>query len=152
MIVVDVNILAFYFLEGEKTADVNNLRKIDADWIVPNFWLIEFQSILWKYVRFGGMEESQALLLLERCRKIIGVNEHVPSPESVLGDALSLGITVYDAQYVSLAKQLEIPCITEDVPLQKACPGLALSIKDYVAFHSGKSSLRERRGTYRTQK
>lgn len=152
MIVVDVNILAFHFIHGEKTEAVNALRALDAVWIVPSFWLIEFQSILWKYVRFGGMQERQALQLLEQCQKQTACNEHTPSPELVLHDAISLGISVYDAHYISLAKQLGIPCITEDLPLQKACPGLALSIKDYTTFRTGRSTLKEKRRTYRTRK
>lgn len=152
MIVVDVNILAFHFIHGEKTAAVKALRAVDADWLVPDFWLVEFQSILWKYVRFGGMQERQALHLLEQCRNLIACHENTPAPERALSDAITLGISVYDAQYISLAKQLGIPCITEDAPLLKACPGLALSIHDYITFRSGKSTLREKRSRYRTGK
>lgn len=149
MIVVDVNILAFHFIQGEKTERVKALRAVDAEWVVPEFWLVEFQSILWKYVRLGGMPEGQALDLLDRCRNLIASNENTPVPDRALSDAIAFGISVYDAQYISLAKQLGIACITEDTLLHKACPGLALSINDYIAFRSGRSTLREKRKSYR---
>ena len=51
MIVVDVNILAHYVIQGERTEHVHRLWALDDGWIVPFFWRVEFQSILWKCVR-----------------------------------------------------------------------------------------------------
>ena len=48
MIVVDVNVIAFYLSEGNRTSDAQTLRRLDPLWAVPPFWAIEFQSILWK--------------------------------------------------------------------------------------------------------
>ena len=151
MIVVDSNILAFYVIQGKRTADANALRELDAEWIVPAFWRIEFQSILWKYARFGGMPTEKALELLDQAIDLFSANEVAPPSDMVLRNAIAWGITVYDAQYVSLAKQAGVRCITEDVLLQKACPGIAFSLKDFIN-PAGGEVVREHRATYRTRR
>lgn len=149
MIVVDANILAFYVIEGKRTSDANTLREMDAEWIVPAFWCVEFQSILWKYVRFGGMPTEKALDLLDQAMTMFSVNEVAPPPDLVLRDALNWGITVYDAQYASLAKQFGVRCVTEDVQVQKACPDVALSLEGFVKRSSDGCVVREQKATYR---
>lgn len=150
MIVVDANILAFHLIQGERTRDTLALKQADPEWIVPPFWHVEFQSVLWKYVRMGGMPEATALGLLDKAMGMFSANEISPAPEAVLRDGLKWGISVYDAQYVSLARQLAVPCITEDAPLTKACPGIALSIQAYVDQSSsqGRSMVRESHAVY----
>ena len=148
MIVVDANILAFYSIEGKRTADANALREVDAEWIVPTFWCVEFQSILWKYVRFGGMPTEKALQLLDHAVAMFSANEMTPHPDRILRDALNWKITVYDAQYVSLAKQFGVRCVTEDVPVQQACPDVASSLDDFIERASGGSVVREQKATY----
>jgi predicted nucleic acid-binding protein len=149
MIVVDANVLAFYLVEGNRTTDANALRNLDADWIVPAFWCVEFQSILWKYVRFGGMPMGKALELLDRAMTMLSPNEVTPPPDTVLRDALNWKITAYDAQYVSLAKQLGIRCVTEDGPVQEACPAIAISLDEFLRGRSTGGMLHEPRAAYR---
>jgi predicted nucleic acid-binding protein len=152
MIVVDANILAFYVIEGKRTTEANALRELDAEWIVPTVWCVEFQSILWTYVRFGGMPTEKALELLDQAIALFSVNEVTPPPDRVLRTAIAWAITVYDAQYVLLAKQVGVRCITEDVPVQKACPGIALSLKDFINRAADGNVVRERQATYRTRR
>ncbi|MFH0881063.1 MAG: type II toxin-antitoxin system VapC family toxin [Lentisphaerota bacterium] len=152
MIVVDANILAFYLIEGKRTQEAHALRKYDAEWLVPSFWSIEFQSILWKYMRFNGMPEEDALVLMKTALSLFSANELTPSPIAVLKDATQWGITVYDAQYVSLAKQFGVHCITEDGPLQEKCPEIALSIDSYIKQSGNGKLLRESKATYRTRR
>jgi len=152
MIVVDANILAFYVIAGKRTTDANALRELDAEWMVPAFWCVEFQSILWKYVRFGGMPTEQAQELLDQARTMFSANEWTPSPDVVLRDALKWGITVYDAQYASLAKQFGVLCVTEDVPVQKACPNMAISLEDFIKRSSNGPVVRESRGEYNARR
>lgn len=152
MIVVDANVLSFYLIEGERTPDAKVLRDLDAEWIVPAFWCVEFQSILWKYVRFGGMPTEDALQLLDQALDMFSINEVTPPPDVVLRDALKWRITVYDAQYASLARQMGIPCVTEDGPVQDACPGIAVSIEAFLSGASGGPVVRETRTEYRARR
>jgi predicted nucleic acid-binding protein len=122
VIVVDANIAAFYLIQGERSQDARRLHALDSEWLVPPLWCAEFQSILWKYTRHGGMSEMSALALLDQAVELFRSSEKEPSPDCLLRDALRWKITVYDAHYITLARQLGVRCVTEDRPLQKACP------------------------------
>ena len=137
MIVVDANVLAFYLIEGERTADAARAREQDPVWLVPPLWLAEVQSILWKYVRLRGMPELAALELLDQAVQLVEPSVREPSVDGVLRDALRWNITVYDAQYISLARQLGLRCLTEDRALQKACPEIAQSLGQFLRGAGG---------------
>ena len=151
MIVVDANVLAFYLLQGEHTADAVRARERDAAWLVPPLWRAEFQSILWKYVRHGGLPEMTALDLLDKAMELLGPSVREPAADAVLRDALRWNITVYDAQYITLARQMGVRCVTEDRPLQKACPEIAISLKDFISGTQGDGRVREGKTDYRVR-
>lgn len=146
MIVVDANIVAYYFIQGARTEEAQRLRSFDAVWIVPPLWSVELQSILWKHVRAKGMSPVQALAVLEHALVLLGPNEQAASPRAALSEAIHSGITPYDAQYIALARQSGIPCVTEDLDLLSKCPGTAVSMDSLLGRRP--DLLREDRGTY----
>lgn len=148
MIIVDANIVAFYLIRGERSLDAGRLHALDSEWLVPPLWRAEFQSILWKYTRHGGMSEMSALALLDQAVELFRSSEKEPSPDCVLRDALRWKITVYDAHYITLARQLGVRCVTEDRPLQKACPEVAISLADFIAGAAGGNRVREQKAIY----
>lgn len=152
MIVVDVNILANYTIKGARTKEAHRLWALNDYWIVPSFWRIEFQSVLWKYVRFQGMSKNEALAVMEQAIQFFSANEQDLASGVALQEAISSGISVYDAQYVALARQLNIPCVTLDKALQRACPDRVVLIDSFVSNPSGDSLIREDRADYEIQK
>ena len=152
MIVVDANVLAFFLIQGDRTAEAGRLREIDSEWLVPPLWRVEFQSILWKYARHGGMPEMTALTLMDQAVELLRGSEKEPSADVVLRDALRWNITVYDAQYITLARQMGVRCVTEDRPLQKACPGVAISLTDFIGGASSGGRVREEKAEYHTRR
>ncbi len=152
MIVVDANVLAFFLIQGDRTAEAGRLREVDSEWLVPPLWRVEFQSILWKYARHGGMPEMTALTLMDQAVELLRGSEKEPSADVVLRDALRWNITVYDAQYITLARQMGVRCVTEDRPLQKACPGVAISLTDFIGGASSGGRVREEKAEYHTRR
>lgn len=152
MIVVDANVLAFFLIQGERTRDASRLREVDSEWLVPPLWRVEFQSILWKYARHGGMPEMTALTLLDQAVELLRGSEKEPSADVVLRDALRWNITVYDAQYITLARQMGVRCVTEDRPLQKACPDVAIALTGFIEGASRGDRVREERSAYHTRR
>jgi hypothetical protein len=51
VIVVDSNIVAYCWLNGEHTAPAQRARLRDPDWQVPLLWRSEVRNILTGYVR-----------------------------------------------------------------------------------------------------
>jgi len=45
--------------------------------------------------------------------------------------AIEKNISAYDAQYITLAKELGVYCVTEDTRLLKKFPNLTISMKNF---------------------
>jgi predicted nucleic acid-binding protein len=126
VIVADVNLVAHLFIEGEMTGIVQRMRETDPEWIVPPLWRIEFQSVLWKWIRHGGMSVDDAGPVWERALAALAPLERQPPWNAVLREAVRRDITVYDSQYVTLALHLGTRCITLDRDVLRKCPDVAL--------------------------
>ncbi|MGK7895136.1 MAG: VapC toxin family PIN domain ribonuclease, partial [Xenococcus sp. (in: cyanobacteria)] len=51
MIVADTNVIAYLFLQGERTEQAETLLLFDSEWIAPYLWRSEFRNILALYIR-----------------------------------------------------------------------------------------------------
>ncbi len=85
---------------------------------VPDLFFVECANILWKYVRRSGYSITTARANLDELKRLSlrGV-----ATAEITVDALNIAvieaITAYDACYVALARNLEIPFITADEAL-----------------------------------
>lgn len=133
MIVVDVNVIAYALIAGERTPAALAVRRRDREWVVPELWRQEFLSILVQYVRFRGMTEAAACALLERAESLLLPLERPVGLPSALALAARHGISAYDAQYLELARALGTRCVTGDEELWRKLPRLAVSMEDFGA-------------------
>ena len=85
---------------------------------VPDLFFIECTNILWKHIKRFGYPEDKAR---EDLAALQGLSLHsfatTDLMEDALGIAVSHDITAYDACYVALAKQLNIPVVSADEKL-----------------------------------
>jgi len=44
--------------------------------------------------------------------------------------AIRYGISGYDAQYIALAEEFGVKCVTADVPLARKTPGISVLLSD----------------------
>ena len=114
MIIVDTNILIYLYIEGEYTSKVESLLSIDCNWVAPLLWRSEFRNVLALYMRKKIVSFQQALSIIEQAENLMMENEYQPSSEIVLNLINSSNCSAYDCEFVSLAKQLNVPLITED--------------------------------------
>lgn len=150
MIVVDTNILSYYFIKSEKTDLAQSIQEKDPDWLVPAFWKYEFLNVLSKYSRFNGMTLDESKALFSEALDILLGKEAQTNPENVLELSIGKGITVYDAEYISLAISLACKLVTADKELLKKFPGVAISMEDFTGGVSFKF-VKEKREAYRTK-
>lgn len=85
---------------------------------VPDLFYIECTNILWKYVKRFGLSHEDARFFVQQ----LGQLSLLASPTQALaGEALDIAlaydITAYEATYVALAQQLDLPLITADARL-----------------------------------
>jgi hypothetical protein len=46
VIVVDVNVVAYFLIDGDKIAAAGNLSRYDADWWLPVLWRHQYLNVL----------------------------------------------------------------------------------------------------------
>lgn len=122
MIVVDVNVVAYFFIQGDRTDDARTLFSHDPDWRLPTLWRHEFLNVLATYARQGGASISDVQALWRRSMEWFAPAEQPADMEAALALAGENRVSAYDAQYVVLAHQLQTVCVTADKRLLKAFP------------------------------
>jgi len=129
VIVVDVNVVAYFLIEGEKTGVARDLLRRDPDWRLPALWRHEYLNVLAAFTREGGATIAEAKTLWRRGIELFGPREQNVDMESALALATENRISAYDAQYIALARQLQTVCVTEDQRLLVTFPTLTRSVQ-----------------------
>jgi predicted nucleic acid-binding protein len=132
MIVVDSNIVAARNLTSSLTSKAEQVEEKDPVWIMPVLWRYELQNILATAIRAKQIKPEQALDIWEKVSKILVENECEPSASKVIDLVAQYGITAYDGQFIALALEMGIPCVTEDRELQEKFPGIAISMDGFL--------------------
>lgn len=117
LFVLDASVVIKWFSEEEYTDRALKLRdtfsKGEIELVVPDLMLYEVSNALRYNPDFNETDVSEAVGTLYD----IGINIIVPNRE-VINSALNLAyehkITVYDAYYVALAKEINFKLITAD--------------------------------------
>ena len=155
MIVVDWNIVAARNLTSSLTSEAKQVEEKDPVWIVPVLWRYEFQNILATAIKSKQIKPEQALDTWEKVSKILIENECEPPAPRVIDLVAQYGITAYDGQFIAVALEMGIPCLTEDRELQEKFPGIAVSMGEFLKPESTPESnyvVREAKPRYRKSK
>ncbi|OGP54901.1 MAG: hypothetical protein A2162_01255 [Deltaproteobacteria bacterium RBG_13_52_11b] len=151
MIVVDSNIITARNLTTSLTSKAQQVEEKDPVWIVPVLWRYEVQNILASAIKAKQIKLEQALEIWERVFGILIENEFEPSGSKVIDLVAEYGITANDGQFIAVALEMGIPCVTEDRELQKKFPGIAISMDGFLKPKST-HVVREAKERYRKRK
>ena len=129
MIVVDTNVIAYLYIEGDFTQQAITIYQRDSDWAVPYLWRSEFRNILTVYLRrnFLTLEECQELM--NSAEELLGNSEFEPNSSDVLALASSCSLSAYDCEYIVLARQLSLKLVTNDKKIIKEFPEDTINLK-----------------------
>jgi predicted nucleic acid-binding protein len=133
-----VGIKLFLPEDGSEQAD-HLFSRLAADppasYFVPDLFYIECANILWKYVqRFGYPLENARQDVHDLHDLALRDVPTVDLAAEALELALELKISAYDTCYAALARRLELPLVSADVPLARklASSGIkVLSLWEY---------------------
>jgi predicted nucleic acid-binding protein len=128
MIVVDSNVIAYCWINGERSGLAHRLRRLDADWRAPVLWRSELRNILAGYRRDGSLDDLQVRRIMAAAEAgLAGRDHHLPS-ERVFRVIENSRLSAYDAEFVALAEILGVKLVTEDRAILRAFPGRAMPI------------------------
>ncbi|HEY8097596.1 MAG TPA: type II toxin-antitoxin system VapC family toxin [Methylobacter sp.] len=132
MIVVDTNIVSYFYLPTDYSQSVSRLYQHDSVWIAPTLWRSEFRNVLTLYIRKKLLTLEQALVIQEDAESLFIDNEFQITSAQVLALTNSSTCSAYDCEFVALAKQLNVKLVTQDKKILTEFPDIAFSISDYL--------------------
>ena len=131
MIVADVNLLVYLFIPGEATAHAESVYGHDPDWFAPVLWRSELLNVLNGYIRRRTLSLQAAVDIFTAADEIVTVPADLPPPGEILALSSASGCTVYDCEYVAVARRLGARLVTADRAILRAFPETAVSIQAY---------------------
>lgn len=131
-VVVDTNVVAYYWIPGPFNRQAVTLRVATDDWLVPRLWRSEFRNVLAGFLRGGhmGVDEAKALAVAAEA-DLVDFERDVDST-AVIDLASSSRLSAYDCEFVALARSLGIALVTEDAAILEQFPEVAVPMGTFA--------------------
>jgi len=132
MIVVDTNIISYFYISGDRSELAEKLLLTDPQWNAPMLWRSEFRSVLSQYLRKELLRLDEILIILQQAEKLMHDSEYEITSAQVMQLVNSSRCSAYDCEFVALAQYLSVPLITEDRKVIKEFPEIAMSLERFL--------------------
>jgi len=132
VIVVDSNVVAYYWVNGPLTALAQRVQEKDPDWHAPVLWRSELRSVLTGYLRDGSLSAAQIVRVMSAAEESFAGREHLVPSDKVFQTVGETSLSAYDCEFVALASTLGVPLVTADKAVLKAFPRQALTMEAFV--------------------
>ena len=135
MIVVDTNIISYFYLNSDFFPLAEETFKKDHIWSAPLLWRSEFRNVLAFYLKKNIISLVEAIEIFESAAELLQENEYEINSIQVLSLSHSSGCSAYDCEFINLAKDLGVALVTEDKKVLKKFPKTATSMADFLDRH-----------------
>lgn len=132
MIVADTCLVFHLFNETFLTNCANKLLERDPYWVLPPLWREEYANVLSKLARKESRAIDEVISHFNYTLDELKNCEINVDTKKAIQISMEYNISVYDAHFVSLAKDLNTLLVTEDKEILKNCPHLSLSIQTFL--------------------
>jgi predicted nucleic acid-binding protein len=132
MIVVDTNIISYFYLEGEYTELAEKVFKKDPDWVVPLLWRSEFRNVLALYIRNKILTLEDAIKIIGKAELLLNGKEYTVNSANILELVNQSECTSYDCEFVALANDLGVSLVTMDKKVLTHFPSTAVRLDQFV--------------------
>lgn len=133
MIVADCNLIAYLLLEGPRTRMAEAVFLRDPEWAAPLLWRSVLRNVLATQMRVNHLQLAEALLKMTEAETVIGSLQFPVSSDEVLEECARSGVSAYDAEYLVVARKLQIPLLTHDQRLLSAGTRVAWTPEAFLA-------------------
>ena len=130
MIVVDTNVISYFYLSSEYSELAEQLFMKNNVWAAPMLWRSEFRSVLSLYIRKEIIKLSEAIQIYEEAESLFQNKEYEVNSMQVLKLAQESSCSTYDCEFVNLAQDLNIALVTMDKKVLKSFINTATSIPE----------------------
>lgn len=113
--VVDASLVIKWFVPEIHTKAARRWLEASHDYVAPDLLFSEIGNVVWKKVRRSELTENEGRRLVTDLAEVPVETVNTRSLlEDALAVALTTGITVYDAMYLTLAVRLQTAVVTGD--------------------------------------
>ena len=133
MIVTDCNLIAYLLLAGPRTRTAEAVFLRDPVWAAPLLWRSELRNVLATQMRVNHLPLAEALLKMTEAETVIGSLEFPVSSDEVLEECARSGVSAYDAEYLVVARKLQVPLLTLDQRLLSSGAPVAWTPEAFLA-------------------
>ena len=133
MIVADCNLIAYLLLAGLRTRTAESVFLRDPMWAAPLLWRSELRNVLATQMRVNHLPLAEALLKMTEAETVIGSLEFPVSSDEVLEECARSGVSAYDAEYLVVARKLQVPLLTLDQRLLSSGAPVAWTPEAFLA-------------------
>lgn len=133
MIVADANLIAYFAIEGTKTAQARAVFAKDRVCLAPTLWESEVLSILSGMLRRKEASSKSAELSFLYARSLMRSHTVSIDFRRVLAVSQRTSCSGYDSQYVAVAEEHGLKLVTNDGGIQTNAPHVAISFEDFLA-------------------
>ena len=131
MIVVDTNVMVYFWVPGELTDQAVRIYRKDPGWVAPTLWRSEFLNALALSMRRGLLALEDGLEVIERAEARMQGQELKVASAGVLSLAQQSGCSAYDCEFVWLAQDLGVTLVTADEELLAKFKSTAVSTREF---------------------
>jgi predicted nucleic acid-binding protein len=132
MIVVDTSLIAYFFIAGERSEQVERAFRRDHEWAAPLLWRSEFRNVLSLCLREGGLSLEDALSVMDAALELMAGREYEVNSSEVLRLAEESGCPARACEFVSLARDLGTKLVTIERQTLKKFPDVAISLDEFA--------------------
>lgn len=132
MIVADANLLAYLCIPTElQTKQAEYVRSREKVWIAPPLLRHEFLHVIARYIARGDFDVDEAARVYQRGISMMEFSTLPLDAHAIFRITQGSGCTTYDAEYVWLAREMNIPLVTADKEVLAAFPSIAIAIETF---------------------
>ena len=133
MIVVDTNVISYYWIKSEFSDLAEKAFKKDSQWIAPYLWRSEFRNVLSVYVRKNLLSYNEAFELMVSALEFMEGKEFSVTNEKVFEIIKKSDLSAYDSEFVALADQNNIKLVTSDKKIVASFPKITIFLRDFLS-------------------
>lgn len=127
MIVADTNLVAYFLIPGERSAEADSVFRKDSEWVAPLLWRSEFRSVLAFHIRRSALSLDQALEIMTDAETLMRGREYSLPSEPVMRLVAASPCSAYACEFVALARELGVSLVTSDAKVLGAFDQTAIS-------------------------
>lgn len=132
MIVVDTNILSYFFLDTAYSGKTETLFRQESEWYAPSLWKSEFRNVLSLYLRKGLLAIEDVFIIMEKAELLMEGNEIFVSSGHILTLVNESNCSAYDCEFVALAQLLNVKLVTEDKKIISEFKDVAVNVDTFL--------------------